>query len=131
MHCEGNNIKIKSHNTSYCLIKVVIKLGLALLHAQNKTIYRQLSWIFIRLLNVSRTIVSISTCLLWLNQSINLLSSYISGNNLIAFKMAWIPINQTFGIGNISLVSINVCIMCISKKGYGCKWTWETIQIDS
>lgn len=63
MQCEGK-LKLKSRNTSYCLIKMVIKLGVSLLHAQNKTIYRQLSWIFIRLLNVSRTIVSISTSLL-------------------------------------------------------------------
>jgi hypothetical protein len=31
MHCEGK-IKLRSHNTSYCLVEVVTKAGLTSIH---------------------------------------------------------------------------------------------------
>jgi hypothetical protein len=38
MHCEGK-LKLRSHNTSYCLIEVVTKAGWTVSHVRNKQSY--------------------------------------------------------------------------------------------
>jgi hypothetical protein len=76
MHCEGK-FKLRSHNTSYCLIEVVTKAGL--------TVYPSIATFLLYICN--RNIADILTAHFMLNnkQSINQSINQKINRNLIIF----------------------------------------------